>query len=122
MRLTAEVVAVEGVLVFHYTDEAGYKAIISQVEWTFRASRPPGDHLFGAYFTTLPPGSPRLAARLGLPREKTTFVFCFRDIGDLQRVRGGRGEFILFSPSDYIVDESRKAFSGPSAGWKGLPQ
>lgn len=122
MRSPTEAAAVEGEYLFHYTDEAGYKAIVSQIEWAFQASQPPGEHLFGAYFTTLPPTAPRLASRLGLPREKTEFVFCFREIGDLKRVRGGRGEFILFSPSDYVVDASRKVLSGPSAEWKGLAE
>lgn len=100
-------------LIYHYTDEVGFKAIGSQRTWVFRASRPPGDHPIGAYFTTLGPGISNLAKRLRIPRSKTEFVFCFADRGDLWPLEGGRGQFIWYSPCDYEVEPARQGFSGP---------
>jgi len=45
-------------------------------------------------------------------REKLGYVFSFVDIGDLQRLRGGRGEFVLFSSVDYPVSENRQLQHG----------
>jgi hypothetical protein len=53
-------VGIGGGSLFHFTNDKGYKAISSQVVWLFRASKPPGGHLKGAYFTTLPPGTKNL--------------------------------------------------------------
>lgn len=104
---------IQGDVVFHYTDDAGYKAISSQVEWRFKASQPPGEHESGTYFTNLPPNTARLASRLeGLPREKTEFVFCFRGLTGLKPVTGGRGEFICYSSTDYVVGRDRQVFHG----------
>lgn len=98
--------------VFHYTDDGGYKAISSQRTWVFRASQPPGDHPFGAYFTTLGPDSINLAKRLRIPKDKLSFVFLFSDDLDLEPLAGGRGEYILYSPMDYAVEASRQLFHG----------
>lgn len=99
---------------FHYTDHKGYKAISSQVVWIFKASKPPGEHPIGAYFTTLPPGTKNLNKRLFVRgcAEKTQFVFSFSGGDDLQRLRGGRGEHIRYSPEDYPVVESRQGRHG----------
>jgi len=97
---------------FHYTDDEGYKAIGSLPVWVFRASKPPGDHPKGAYFTTLAPGARKLALRLRIPRAKLAFVFCFRDNEDLIPLRGGRGRFVFYSPTDYAVEEDRQIASG----------
>jgi hypothetical protein len=98
---------------FHYTDDAGYKAIRSQPAWTFAATQPPGNHPHGAYFTTLPPNTKNLAKRLRIPREKTEFTFCFTDVYDLLPLPGGRGESIFYCEEDYVVEESRQVLHGP---------
>jgi hypothetical protein len=96
----------------HYTDDSGFKAIHSRPTWLFRAAQPPGDHRFGAYFTTLPPGTPKLATRLRIPKRKIAFVFCFVDAGDLVPIEGDRGRFIFFSRDDYVVDGDRQVAAG----------
>jgi hypothetical protein len=94
----------------HFTDLSGWNAIRSQREWLFKAEQPPGDHPFGAYFTTLESGEPNLANKLRIPREKLAYVFSFRDRApsDLSPLNGGRGKFIFFSPQDYAVEEVRQ--------------
>lgn len=92
----------------HYTDKDGYNAIRATSPWHFRASPPPGDHPVGAYFTTLPPGTPKLANRLRIPKSKLEYMFTFTDVGDLTALRGDRGEWIFYSPTDYFVDERRQ--------------
>lgn len=96
----------------HFTDRDGYNAIRAVSPWHFRASQPPGDHPFGAYFTTLEPGTPNLAKRLLIPKRKIEYLFSFDDLGDLKPLRGGRGEFIFYSPQDYDVDEGRQRYCG----------
>lgn len=92
----------------HYTDSAGYSAITSQLDWLFIAHQPPGDHPKGAYFTTLEPGTPNLANKLRIPRTKLAFVLSFRDQADLIPLRGGRGAYIFYSPTDYTVSRERQ--------------
>lgn len=99
----------------HYTDKPSWNAIRSQVDWTFSASQPPGEHPFGAYFTTLHPTTPNLAARLRIPKAKTEYVFCFIDVGDLTPLPGGRGTFIFYFPGDYVVAQPRQLSSGEVA-------
>jgi hypothetical protein len=96
----------------HYTDSTGAKAIGSQPDWVFKAYQPPGDHPFGAFFTTLAPNAPNLSARLGIPRERLTFLFEFTDRGDLIQLRGGRGKYVLYSPTDYTVTKDRQVSKG----------
>jgi hypothetical protein len=96
----------------HYTDRRGYRGISSQPMWLFEAHQPPGDHPRGAYFTTLPPTTPNLAVRLRIPREKLTYGFDFTDVGDLVPLRGGRGDYVLYSPEDYAVAPERQNASG----------
>lgn len=55
----------------HYTDGDGFKAISSQVDWTFKAAKPPGPHPVGAYFTPLSPHTADLCTKLMIPRRKT---------------------------------------------------
>ncbi|HRX87124.1 MAG TPA: hypothetical protein P5572_19025 [Phycisphaerae bacterium] len=98
----------------HYTDTGGYKAISSQVTWLFRASTPPGGRRRGAYFTTLKPTTRNLAARLRIPREKTTHVFAFCGNEGLRPIEGGRGQYIFWSSNDYAVEAHRQEFHGLS--------
>lgn len=102
---------------FHYTNDKGYKAIRSQPIWLFKASKPPGDHPKGAYFTTLPPGTKNLAKRLFIRgcADKVGFTFCFSGGEDLLPLEGGRGAFVLYSKEDYTVDEERQVAHGPTA-------
>lgn len=97
---------------FHYTDRDSYNAISSQRVWCFKASQPPGDHPFGAYFTTLPSDTPNLAKRLRIPRSKLAYFFEFLDIGDLTPLPGGRGEYIFYSPEDYLAEPDRQIAHG----------
>lgn len=99
---------------YHFTDTKGYNGIRASCPWRFRASQPPGDHPVGAYFTTLPPGTPNLAKRLGIPKSKLEYVFAFTDAGDLTPLPGGRGEFIFYYPEDYPVEEARQIYHGKS--------
>ena len=96
----------------HFTDRQGYNGIRATAVWCFRASQPPGDHLFGAYFTTLSPQTPNLALRLRIPHDKISHMFSFTDIGDLIALRGGRGRFVFYSPRDYEVGPDRQLHLG----------
>lgn len=102
---------------FHYTNEKGHKAVSSQPTWLFKASKPPGDHPAGAYFTNLPPETPNLAKRLFIRggAEKTAFVFSFSGGDDLRPLAGGRGQFIFYSEEDYLVEKDRQGPHGPTA-------
>lgn len=86
-----------------FSDQESWNAIRSQVNWLFRAHQPPGDHPFGAYFTTLPPNTTNLAKKLRIPRRKIEFVFCFQGADGLLQIPGGRGDYVWYSPSDYRV-------------------
>ncbi len=101
---------------FHYTNDNGYKAIRSQAVWLFKAFKPPGDHPKGAYFTTLPPGTPNLVKRLFLrgPASKVAFVFSFDGSDGLAPLEGGRGDFIFYSSEDYAVNKERQGPHGPT--------
>jgi hypothetical protein len=98
---------------YHYTDKKGYGRIRATVDWYFRAAQPvPRDHPFGAYFTTMPPGTKNLALRIRVPNHKITHLFSFLDAGDLTPLRGGRGEYVFYSPQDYVVVKKRQVFAG----------
>lgn len=97
---------------FHYTDSEGHKAISSQPTWLFKAQKPPGPHPVGAYFTTLGPDAPNLAARLRIPRAKLEFVFSFTGDQGLKSLAGGRGAYVFWSPQDYEVEPSRQVYNG----------
>ncbi len=114
----------ESILVYHYTDRAGYNAIHSQVDWVFKAHEQRRKGLrdvrpFGAYFSLLPPDAPEISVRLMVPKEKQEFVFIFRSTEDLQPLRGGRGKHVLFSPEDYNVERGRQVWCGPTAEYEG---
>ena len=102
----------------HYTGKKGYNGIRAAPDWVFKASQPPApaDHPFGAYFTTLPPDTKNLAIRLGIPRSKTEYVFSFADANDLTPLDSDRGEFIFYSPLDYLVEKERQTFHGKRDG------
>jgi hypothetical protein len=104
---------------FHYTNDAGYKGISSQPTWLFKASKPPGDHRKGAYFTTLVPGTKNLAKRLFVRggADKVRFVFSFSGDEDLKPLAGGRGTFIFYSEDDYLWRRAGKGRTGPRPKW-----
>jgi hypothetical protein len=97
---------------FHYTNLAGYNGIRATIDWCFKAHQPPGNHPFGAYFTTLPKDTPNLAVRLRIPKSKLPYAFEFTDAGDLRPLPGGRGQFIFYSPVDYTVVKLRQIYAG----------
>ena len=101
---------------FHYTDTGGFKAITSQVTWTFKAQAPLGPHPVGAYFTTLPPATSNLARRLRVPKEKLDQAFAFSGADGFRPLDDGRGrgEYIFYSPTDYDVTRDRQRFAGPT--------
>jgi hypothetical protein len=96
----------------HYTDKSAWNSIRSQIEWTFKAHKPPGHHPAAAYFTTLPPNTPNLANRLRISVSKIEYVFCFVDAGDLLPLPGDRGAYIFFSEDDYVVSRNRQLDCG----------
>jgi len=97
-----------GTDMLHYTNKPGWNAIRSQVDWTFKIHPPPTDHPEAAYFTTLEPNTVNLANRLRIPKEKIEYVFCFEDAEDLLPIEGDRGAYVFYSPSNYIVVQSRQ--------------
>lgn len=103
-------------MLFHYTNDKGYKALSSQVTWLFKASQPPGDRPTGAYFTSLKPGTKNLAKRLFVrgSADKIAFVFSFSGGEDLTPLAGGRGAFIFYSTDDYPVEKERQGPHGPT--------
>ncbi len=96
----------------HYTDKDGYNVIGSQPTWRFVAGQPPGEHPFGAYFTTLAPETPHLAKRLRIPRTKLAYRFEFTGSQGLAPLEGGRGAYVFFSPVDYLVEPPRQVYHG----------
>lgn len=99
-------------MMLHYTDKKGYNAIRSQVDWTFKASQPPGEREFGAYFTTMRIDENRFYARTRIPVEKQEFVFAFNGSDGLRPYRGGRGQVVFLSPVDYVVVKDRQTGCG----------
>lgn len=96
----------------HYTDKSAYNSISAGTDWLFKASKPPGNHEVGAYFTTLNPNTPNLATRLRIPKSKLEYVFNFSGQQGLQPLDGGRGDFIFWSRKDYNVIKSRQLYDG----------
>jgi hypothetical protein len=99
----------------HFTNREGFNGIRAAPTWHFRASQPPGERPFGAYFTTLAPGARRLAKRLGIPKTKLEFLFSFSGGEDLIPLRGDRGNWIFYSRADYDVVEERQVYHGRAA-------
>jgi hypothetical protein len=114
MSDTTHAKAAAGGWVMHYTDHQGFKAISSQQAWTFRASQPPGDNGFGAYFTTLPPDAHRFSARTRIPKGKQTYLFAFVGREGLKPKDGGKGAYIYWTPEDYVVKQDRQRYNGRS--------
>ncbi len=56
----------------------------------------------------MPPGTPKLAKRLMIPRSKLEYVFTFADAGNLIPLRGDRGAWVFYSPTDYFVERDRQ--------------
>lgn len=111
--------------VFHYADERGFKGISSAPTWRFRAAKPPSDHQRGAYFTDYDEHTPLLANKLRIPKAKVEYLFCFTgsqrvELDGFQRLEGGRGDHIFFSPTDYFVDMPRQIRSGGCESSRGL--
>ena len=101
----------------HFTDDNGYKAISSQLTWTFKASQPPGGRPYGAYFTTLPHDDWALSNKLRIPKVKLAFFFSFLDDGTLKPLRGGRGNFVFYATVDHHVPPPRQQ----NCGQRGTP-
>jgi hypothetical protein len=99
-------------MMLHYTDDAGHKAISSQVDWTFKAAQPPGGRPFGAYFTTLRPDAHRFSARTRIPKAKQAFVFGFDGQDGLEPVEGGKGAYIFWCDADYLIVKARQQYQG----------
>lgn len=106
---------------FHYTDGDGWKGVRSQVDWLFKASKPPHpDRPFGVYFTDLDPlGDHRreLFKRIRVPSKKPPkqdYLFCFVGREGLVQLNGGRGRDrrIFFCEVDYKVAPPRKVYEG----------
>lgn len=114
MSETKHAKTVDGGWILHYTDVDGFKAISSQKEWTFKAAQPRGENEFGAYFTTLPPDAHHLVARTMISAVKKDYVFAFVGAEGLQHKRGGKGKYILWTPENYMVDQTRQMYAGPS--------
>jgi len=104
---------------YHYTDGDGFKAISSQINWTFKAKKPPGPHPRGAYFTPLPPDTVDLCTMLMIPKRKTEFLFEFTGDEGLQPIDQGkgRGAYVLYSPIDYVVEKARQRFRDKTANY-----
>jgi hypothetical protein len=101
-------------LVYHYTDQSGWNAIRSQVDWTFKASQPPGDRPFGVYFTTLRIDTPLFSKRTRIPVLKQAYVFSFVGREGLDERDEGKRPFVLISTKDYVVARPRHRYSGAS--------
>jgi len=101
-------------MMLHYTDDAVFKAIGSQVDWMFKASQPPADRPFGVYFTTLRPDAHRFSARTRIPKLKQAFVFSFDGQTGLRPIEGDKGAYIFWSRVDYEVSKPRQRYHGPS--------
>ena len=86
--------AAAGGWVLHYSDADGYKSIVSQQTWVFKAAQPPGNRPLGAYFTRLLPGDNKLAAGTRLPKRKRQYLFAFGGAEGLRPVPGGRAGII----------------------------
>src|SRR5438094_4266994 len=96
----------------HCTDRKGWNAIRAISPWRFLARRQRGNNPTGAYFTTLHPSTPKFFKRTRVPVHKRTHMFCFVDIGDLTPKQGPLGQWIFYSPVDYLVPRHRQVYEG----------
>jgi hypothetical protein len=101
---------------FHYTDKDGWNGIRSQKVWHFKAAQPKDPNRPpGAYFTDIEPTKKNLRTlhkRIRVPKVKQEYVFWFLGTDGLIRLNDGRGrdKWILFSKTDYHVDEERQKY------------
>jgi len=101
-------------LVYHYTDHSGWNAIRSQMDWTFKASQPPGDRPYGVYFTTLRIDAPKFSKKTRIPVAKQEYVFAFVGTDGLGERDDGKRPYILISPTDYVVIVHRQRYADRS--------
>jgi hypothetical protein len=62
----------------------------------------------------LRPDVNRFSARTRIPKAKQAFVFDFDGDDGLEPVDGGKGDYIFWSPIDYVVLKPRQRYHGPS--------
>jgi hypothetical protein len=98
----------------HFTDRKGWNGIRATLAWRFRARKQQGGRPTGAYFTTLFPTDPNFYSVTRVPVAKRKYRFTFVDVGDLQRRRGPLGRYVLYSPTDYVVEKPRQQYEGPA--------
>jgi hypothetical protein len=105
--------------VFHYTDKDGYNGVRApHPDWIFKVSQPVRkDHPVGAYFTIFPPDTKLLSNKIRVPRSKMTHFFEFSSADDLQHLGHPkkRGEFVLYSSTDYTVAVGRQKRNGEAS-------
>lgn len=101
-------------LVYHYTNQSGWNAIRSQVDWVFKASKPAGDRPFGVYFTTLRVDAPKFHKKTRIPVDKQEYAFAFTGKDGLEERDDGKRPYILVSPTDYVVVKDRQTYNGKS--------
>lgn len=109
--------------VYHYTDKKGYNAVKSGNPYIFKASKPKYGNPKAAYFTTLSPEelSPKdYKAKLGLTKAKSEYFFEMDvDSSKLKDLKGGRGQYIKYSPDDLEVPRDKVTRHGSNPKPKG---
>ena len=98
---------------FHYTDKKGHDGIQGE-PWRFQVHQPRAkERPLGAYFTNLAPTAENLRVlhkKIRVPKKKRAYVFCFNGtsgLGHLNEARG-RDQYILYSQTEYTVENERK--------------
>ncbi|MBB5959673.1 RHS repeat-associated protein [Saccharothrix tamanrassetensis] len=105
------------VRVFHYTDKKSFGGITSGKDLTFKSSSPKKGNPHGVYVTTRSPGEVDLG-KIGMVNSKATHVIDFMvDQHKIRPLRGGRGSYVQYSPTDLTVPRSDVRYAGPRAGW-----
>jgi RHS repeat-associated protein len=105
--------------VFHYTDKSSFNTINSSNPLHFKASQPRArpDNPKGVYLTTKAPDEVDFG-KIGMVRSKGTHVFDFVvERQKLRPLRGGRGEYVLYSPTDLYVPRSDVNYAGLTSQW-----
>ena len=104
---------------YHYTDKTGYNAVRATPTWVFRVHQPPKrENPVAAYFTSLNPKTPLLAAKLRVGKKKIEYAFEFDDAGDLRRLDPDRELLVYISLRDYWVPNERQRFCGLASEWR----
>lgn len=107
----------------HYTNKKGYNAISPHPDWTFKAEKPSAakHNPVGAYFTNLPPDTPRLGVLTRVPKEKREFMFEFTIDSEqtLLPLPGGRGHegLVYYSPNNYVAIKNLQNYKGESINY-----